>query len=45
MEFFKCKMKLRRGTLTPRYEDDERDGRKGITQMGMCANMYNDTPR
>jgi hypothetical protein len=42
---FKCKMKLRRGTLTPRYEVDERDRRKGITQMGICANMYNDTPR
>jgi hypothetical protein len=38
-------MRLRRGTLTPRYEVDERNGRKGITQMGMRANMYNDTPR
>jgi hypothetical protein len=38
-------MKLYRGTLTPRYEDEEGDGKKEIAQMGMCANMYNDTPR
>jgi hypothetical protein len=32
---FKCELKLRRGISTPRYEDDERGGRKAISQMGI----------
>jgi hypothetical protein len=36
---------MRRVTLVSRHEVNERGRKKGISEMVMCANMYNDTPR
>jgi hypothetical protein len=36
---------MRRVTLASRHEVNQRGRKKGTSEMGMCANMYNDTPR